>query len=250
MTGRRVLRQALVVGAAALAITAPASAAGGVRERSAKGPLGNERLSDERTLTRWASAVRRSAIRSEPAAGSRHVGRLRLFTEDRYPEVYLALSSRRAVGRTWIRVRIPARPNGQKGWVPEAALGPLHAVTTALSIDRRRARATLRRVGRVVWRARIGHGAPGTRTPAGRFYIREKLRNLDGSPIYGPWAFGTSAYSSLSDWPGGGVIGIHGTNAPGLLPGRVSHGCIRVPNWNVLKLKELMPVGTPIWIHG
>ena len=220
-----------------------------MRERSAKGPLGNERLSNERTLTRWASPVRRSAIRSEPAAGSRHVGRLRLFTEDGHPEVYLALSSRRAVGRTWIRVRIPARPNGQKGWVPEAALGPLHAVTTALSIDRRRARATLRRDGRVVWRARIGHGAPGTRTPAGRFYIREKLRNLGGSPIYGPWAFGTSAYSSLSDWPGGGVVGIHGTNQPWLIPGRPSHGCIRVRNSAIRRLERRMPIGTPVRIR-
>ena len=76
-----------------------------------------------------------------------------------------------------------------------------------------------------------------------------RARNLGGSPIYGPWAFGTAAYSTLSDWPGGGVVGIHGTDQPGLLPGRVSHGCIRVPNWNIEKLKRLMPVGTPVWIH-
>jgi lipoprotein-anchoring transpeptidase ErfK/SrfK len=75
--------------------------------------------------------------------------------------------------------------------------------------------------------------APSTRcstTPAGRFYIRERLRKRRDSPIYGPWAFGTSAYSALSDWPGGGVVGIHGTNQPGLIPGRPSHGCIRVRN--------------------
>ena len=44
-------------------------------------------------------------------------------------------------------------------------------------------------------------------------------------------------------------MGIHGTNEPALLPGRVSHGCIRVPNWNIVELKRLMPVGTPVWIH-
>jgi len=32
--------------------------------------------------------------------------------------------------------------------------------------------------------------------------------------VYGPVAFGTSAYARLSDWPGGGVVGIHGTNEP------------------------------------
>ncbi len=49
------------------------------------------------------------------------------------------------------------------------------------------------------------------------------------APVYGPLAFGTSARSAvLTDWPGGGFIGIHGTNEPELLPGRVSHGCVRL----------------------
>jgi lipoprotein-anchoring transpeptidase ErfK/SrfK len=44
-------------------------------------------------------------------------------------------------------------------------------------------------------------------------------------------------------------VGIHGTNQPGLIPGRPSHGCVRVPNRKILQLKQLMPVGTPVWIH-
>ncbi len=69
------------------------------------------------------------------------------------------------------------------------------------------------------------------------------------SPVYGPVAFGTSARSTtLTDWPGGGFVGIHGTNQPGLLPGRVSHGCIRLRNADVVRLARLMPVGTPITI--
>jgi lipoprotein-anchoring transpeptidase ErfK/SrfK len=98
----------------------------------------------------------------------------------------------------------------------------------------------------VIWTSRIGVGAPGTPTPGGRFWIRERLRG-DGA-VYGPWAFGTSAYSGLSDWPGGGVIGIHGTNQPGLIPGRPSHGCIRVPNGKISRLAKLMPVGSPVRI--
>jgi hypothetical protein len=74
------------------------------------------------------------------------VENLHPFTKDGLPEVYLALQSRRAHhGRLWIRVRIPGRPNGHKGWIPRDALGPLHTVTTALRIDKRRSRATLRR---------------------------------------------------------------------------------------------------------
>jgi hypothetical protein len=243
------MRRLAVCAVAWLTATAPATAAGSLRAPDAKGPLGDERLSNERTLTRWAHVGYAAPIRSRPASDARRVDRLRLFTEDGFPEVYLALRSLRVERRVWIQVRLLGRPHGRTGWVPQPALGPLRAVTTLLEVYRRGARAVLRRDGRAIWRARIGHGAPGTPTPAGRFYIREKLPNVNGSPIYGPWAFGTSAYSSLSDWPGGGVIGIHGTNQPGLIPGRPSHGCIRVRNRAIRRLVRLMPVGTPVRIR-
>jgi lipoprotein-anchoring transpeptidase ErfK/SrfK len=249
----RRLRPVLAAAVAAALLPAgasPVSAAERVRPLRDSSPLGNERLSNERTLTRWAHAVHRSPIRRKPARGSRRVGRIRLLTEDGYPEVYLALRSRRNARRqAWVQVRIPARPNGQTGWVPQSALGVLDAVRTALTIDRLGSVATLRRAGRRIWRAPVGHGAPGTPTPPGRFYIRERIRNLTGDPLYGPWAFGTSAYSGLSDWPGGGVIGIHGTNQPGLIPGRPSHGCVRVRNPDIQRLARLMPIGTPVRIR-
>jgi lipoprotein-anchoring transpeptidase ErfK/SrfK len=98
-----------------------------------------------------------------------------------------------------------------------------------------------------VWSARVGVGAPGTPTPAGRFYVRERVRSLDA--FYGPIAFGTSAYSALSDWPGGGVVGIHGTSLPQLIPGRPSHGCVRLRNADILRLARLMPTGTPVLVR-
>jgi hypothetical protein len=45
-------------------------------------------------------------------------------------------------------------------------------------------------------------------------WAREKMVVPSGT-IHGRDAIGTSAYSRLSDWPGGGVIGIHGTNSHG-----------------------------------
>lgn len=41
-------------------------------------------------------------------------------------------------------------------------------------------------------------------------------------------------------------IGIHGTAAPGSLGKRVSHGCIRIHNDNIMELHTLVDVGTPI----
>jgi lipoprotein-anchoring transpeptidase ErfK/SrfK len=52
----------------------------------------------------------------------------------------------------------------------------------------------------------------------------------------------------MTDWPGGGVVGIHGTNQPQLIPGRPSHGCIRVPNGKISRLARIMPIGTPVLI--
>jgi L,D-transpeptidase catalytic domain len=218
-----------------LPLAAPASAAA------------NERLSNERSITRWAHTNLIAPIMRKPSHDARTIGRLRWNTEDGLPEVYLVLRSRTdALERVWVQIRVPGRPNGRKGWVREHHLSNLKTVRTHLTIDRGRQKATLRKRGKVIWTSPVGVGAPGTPTPGGKYWIRERLHG-DGA-IYGPWAFGTAAYSTLSEWPGGGVIGIHGTNQPGLIPGRPSHGCIRVPNWKIAQLARLMPVGTPLRI--
>jgi hypothetical protein len=150
--------------------------------------------------------------------------------------------------RPWVRVRLAILPNSATGWVPQDALGAFHAVYTRLVIDRGAFRAALWRAGRVVFRAPIGVGEPRWPTPRGEFYVREKLADF-GDPFYGPVAFGTSARSPiLTDWPGGGVVGIHGTDRPELIPGRISHGCIRMWNADIRRLARLMPLGTPITI--
>ena len=245
---RRLLPLALLL---LLALPAAAQAADlPLRPKGDRSALGNERLSNERTITRWAHTNLRGGIRAKPSWKSKAIGALRWNTEDGLPEVYLALASHvdRAGGQVWVKIRIPGRPNGRTGWVRQEQLSNLELVETRLTIDRRRMRATLRKRGKVIWRSPVGVGAPGTGTPGGKFWIRERLPNLGGSPIYGPWAFGTAAYSKLSDWPGGGVIGIHGTNQPELIPGRPSHGCIRVPNPKISKLARIMPIGTPVRI--
>ena len=115
-------------------------------------------------------------------------------------------------------------------------------------VNRSALRITLFKRGRRRFRARVGVGAPGTPTPTGHFWIREKFR-VSGNSLYGPRAMGTAAYSDvLTDWPGGGVIGIHGTDQPGLIPGRPSHGCVRVRNGDVKRLYALTPIGTPLLI--
>jgi lipoprotein-anchoring transpeptidase ErfK/SrfK len=207
-------------------------------------------LSDERLETRWSYPERRAVVRSRPSGQGRRVTRLHLTTEDGFPEVYVVLSSWvDPQGRPWMKIRLPMRPNGRTGWVSKDALTQTTVVRTMLDIDRRRLRATLYERGKVVFTARIGVGKSATPTPVGRFYIREKFK-VRGAPVYGTHAIGTSAYApTLSDWPGGGVVGLHGTNEPGLIPGRPSHGCIRLRNRDIARLYRLAPRGTPIRVH-
>jgi lipoprotein-anchoring transpeptidase ErfK/SrfK len=178
------------------------------------------------------------------------VAKLRWLTEDNLPEIYLALASwRDAHKNTWVKIRVPKRPSGVTGWVPRRALRQYTSVRTFLDLNRSTLRLTLYRSGQAVMSAHVGIGSGANPTPRGRFYVREKFR-VAGAPVYGPFALGTSAYAPhLTDWPGGGVVGLHGTNEPGLIPGRPSHGCIRLRNEKISRLYRLVPRGTPIHIH-
>ncbi len=209
------------------------------------------KLSEPGVLSRWGFVKRRVVARTRPDSAARAVGKLTRRTEDGTDELVLALERTRGEdGRQWVRVRLPIRPVGSTGWIPMSALEPLTTVRTWLRIDRRRLRATLIRSGRVVFRARVGIGRARWPTPRGEFYIRNKFVGYPQGTVYGALAFGTSAKSEvLTDWPRGGIVGIHGTNRPDLLPGRVSHGCIRLRNRDILRLARLMPVGTPVSIR-
>jgi lipoprotein-anchoring transpeptidase ErfK/SrfK len=209
------------------------------------------RLSNERTRSRWAYVMASTWARGRPRAHARRIKRLRPYTPDGTPEVVLLLNDyRRRDGKVWVRVRLPMRPSGRTGWIPRSRLGAYRLTLLSLTIDRGRKRATLHRRGKAIWRAPVGVGRPNWPTPPGHFYIRSRLLPLDTSGIYGVFAFGTSAYSAvLTDWPRGGMVGIHGTNEPGLIPGRISHGCVRVRNGSIARLRDVMGLGTPVQIR-
>lgn len=240
------MRQAKTVIVAALLTMAVPAASAHAAGPSAN-PPGMKRLSDERTLSRWAYPSNHARVRSRPTAQARTVAKLRWLTEDNLPEIYLVLASwRDAHKNTWVKIRVPKRPSGVTGWVPRRALRQYTAVRTFLDLNRSSQLLTLYRDGRPVMSAHVGIGSGANPTPHGHFYVREKFR-VKGAAVYGPFALGTSAYAPhLTDWPGGGVVGLHGTNQPGLIPGRPSHGCIRLRNADITRLWHLISVGTPI----
>ena len=200
-------------------------------------------------ITWWVSPTSRAPLLSRPHDPAAAVGRLHLFTEDGFPEVDLVAGERQQGGRLWLRVRQPQKPRAIAGWAPAQTFSKPQAVHTRFVVDRATERAALFRDGSVIWRGRVGVGKPSTPTPPGDYWIREKF-TVTGDGLYGTRAFGTSDYSPFeTDWPKGGIVGIHGTDQPGLIPGDPSHGCIRIRNSAIERLYPLMPVGTPIVIH-
>jgi hypothetical protein len=240
---RRRRRHGLLAAAALLAAVAAAASA----TPAHAAPV--EQLSRD-SAWEWAFLEFATPAYAGPSAKSRVLGRLGLTTQDGTDELVLAEARTRVNGAWWVRVRLPFRPTGAVGWVRQSRLGPYQTVRTHLIINRRTLRATLVRSGKTVFRARIGAGKRSTPTPSGEFYIRTRLANFGSGSVYGPLAFGTSARSrQLTDWPGGGFIGIHGTNQPGLIPGRPSHGCVRMRNADIRRLDALMHVGSPVTIQ-
>jgi len=207
-----------------------------------------EGLAGAGATSRWTTVARPVTVREAANPAARAIASLSTRTPEDTTNVVLVEGSEvDDEGRLWIAVRVPALPQNVTGWVPRNALGANSFVRTRLVVDVERLSATLLRDGRPIFEAEIGIGAPAYATPTGEFYVRSKLRSL--SPFYGPLAFGTSARSAvLTDWPAGGFVGIHGTSRPELLPGRVSHGCIRLRNEDIVELDRLMPVGTPVTI--
>jgi L,D-transpeptidase-like protein len=209
-------------------------------------------ISQNPRVSYWAYPQSDAVARSRASIHGRSVGRLRFLTPDGLgqAQIYTVLREQRAEsGVVWAKISLPQRPNGMTGWVEAEDLGPLNVVYGLLVVNRSRLRATLYdRQGHAIWSAPVGIGRPSLPTPPGHFYVLEKLQTT-GNGEYGPFALATSAYApSLSEWPGGGVVGIHGTDEPQLIPGRPSHGCVRVRNGAITRLWHLIRIGERIAI--
>jgi lipoprotein-anchoring transpeptidase ErfK/SrfK len=158
--------------------------------------------------------------------------------------------ARSSSGGTWLRVRLPGRPNGHAGWISakrtRTAATPWHIVVE-LSVRR----VTVFRGGNAVRRFRAVIGNPSTPTPRGSYFIEEGLALSSHEPG-GPFALATSARSNVfQEFAGGpGQIGIHGTDNLSGAPGTaVSHGCIRLRTKAITWMARRIGAGVPLTIR-
>jgi lipoprotein-anchoring transpeptidase ErfK/SrfK len=148
---------------------------------------------------------------------------------------------------SWLRVRLPGRPNGHTGWI--SANRTRQASTPwRLRIKLSTRRLTVYRGGHVRRQFRVVIGKSSTPTPRGAFFIEEALA-LSSYEAGGPFALATSARSNVfQEFEGGpGQIGIHGTNNLSGAPGSAaSHGCIRLRTKAITWLARRIGAGVPL----
>jgi lipoprotein-anchoring transpeptidase ErfK/SrfK len=104
--------------------------------------------------------------------------------------------------------------------------------------------------GRAVRTFWIIVGKPSTPTPAGQFFVAEKLYEGYGVQT-GPWALATSAYSNVyQQFDGGpGQVALHGlVGLSDPLGTAASHGCVRFADGDITWLAQRLGAGTPITI--
>jgi lipoprotein-anchoring transpeptidase ErfK/SrfK len=153
--------------------------------------------------------------------------------------------------RGWLHVRLEQRPNQSTAWV-RAGAARLGATPYRIVISLATTHLTLYKDDRMVFTAPAGVGARDDPTPAGTYFVAFLEAPPPSQPGYGAFIMVTSAHSdAISDWEGSGdaVIGIHGPLGGDRLIGtagsRISHGCIRLHEADLLRLRDVPP-GTPI----
>jgi lipoprotein-anchoring transpeptidase ErfK/SrfK len=153
-------------------------------------------------------------------------------------------------GGSWVRVRLPGRPNGHSGWI--SAEGTRATETDwriLVSLSARR--VTIINSGRTVRRFRAVVGKPSTPTPRGSFFVEEALA-LSHGEAGSPYALATSARSNaLQEFDGGpGQIALHGTrHLAGRLGSAASHGCIRLSTRAITWMSRRIGAGVPVTVR-
>lgn len=239
---------------ALLLVLAGAGAVGGAAPSlgAATAPAGARTLQSASRVERVFPAagqlvVTKVAVRTKPSPHAPVVKVMTQFRDDyRIQEIFAVRTRLGSDHKAWYKISVPMRPNGRMGWIPARAV-ELAPTVAEVQVHRASRKIDLYWHGRHVWRGLIAVGAPGMETPLGHYYAAARFVPYD-DPFLGAFGVETSGYSKLSEWPGGGVFGIHGTSLPQLLGQAVSHGCIRVSNETALKLKKYVPLGTPIVI--
>ena len=174
------------------------------------------------------------------------------YTRYSLPLTLMAIDSQVVDGDTWYQVLLPAKPNGQTGWVRASDVS-VSSTNTVIHVYLAERQLDVVVDGDVLMTAPVAVGAPATPTPLGTFYITDPI-DLTANPsaVYGTYALGLSGYSETLESFKGTLpqIAIHGTNSPNVLGQPVSNGCLRMKNDAVVDVASRVGLGTPVIISA
>jgi lipoprotein-anchoring transpeptidase ErfK/SrfK len=172
---------------------------------------------------------------------------LRRISNPLYATIPLLFLVKRPVTNTgWVEVHLPTRPNGSSGFVRASDVS-LSETGMQILVEQRFRRLSVWDGGRLVFETPVAVGKDKTPTPNGVYYVQGIVR---ASGAYGPFIMALSSHSEVhKTFAGGdGLVGIHGTNQPGLIGQAVSNGCIRLPNAAITQVVRLVPSGAPVTV--
>jgi lipoprotein-anchoring transpeptidase ErfK/SrfK len=144
---------------------------------------------------------------------------------------------------------VPYVAGRRAGWF---SLRGLDTSRTRISViaDLSEHRITVLRGDRVVFRAPAATGGAASPTPAGRYFVTDRVPFPAGGAL-GTFAFGVSGIQPNlpPGWSGGDQLAIHGTNQPSSIGRSASAGCLRVSETVLDRLKPLLGLGTPFVVR-
>jgi lipoprotein-anchoring transpeptidase ErfK/SrfK len=151
----------------------------------------------------------------------------------------------------WVQVRLAQRPNESTTWVLASDV-TLATTPYGIVIDLASRQLTLYQDAKAVFSAPVGIGTATYPTPPGHYFVA--FFAAPPNPGYGAFVIVTSDHSdTITDWEqsGDALIAIHGPLGSdadiGTTGAAVSHGCIRMHEPDLLRLRQV-PAGSPVEI--
>lgn len=148
----------------------------------------------------------------------------------------------------WLRVLLPARPNGATGWLHDDHL-ELARNRHWITVDRKRFRLTWHRPGRSSRSWTVGVGKRSAVTPAGRTFLLANVYDAGSkfSTIVLPLGAHSDTFTTYGGGPG--TVGIHTWPTSDVFGKATSDGCIRIPRAALRLLSRNVPLGTPVLVR-
>jgi lipoprotein-anchoring transpeptidase ErfK/SrfK len=198
------------------------------RDTEPAGPTNGEVVHPVRMIPVFARPGRRAFAK----VGPRQMG-----------ELWLPVVDRR---RGWTKVLLPSRPKSAAGWVRTR---DVERRTTPYEVKVHLGSRTLELFyeGRQVGSWTVAIGKPGTPTPTGRTFVLGLIQ--DDKQGFSDYILPLGTHSATLDSYGGGpgTVAFHGWPDSSVFGQAISHGCIRVPDDALERLREV-PLGSLVRI--